>query len=62
MLNYRKFFLSLAPVFNQPVIKFILTLTSFAFYFVSLGLLNSLMVLIKRRLRHLINHLQNKDI
>lgn len=62
MLNYRKFLLSLAPVFNQPVIKLILTLISFAFYFVSLDLLNSMMVLIKRRLKHLINHLQSRNI
>jgi hypothetical protein len=62
MLHYRKFLLFLAPVFNQPVIKLILTLISFTFYFVSLGLLNSLMVLIKRRLRYLMSRLQNKNI
>lgn len=62
MLNYRKFLLSLAPVFNQPVVKVILTLISLAFYFVSLDLLNTLVIIIKRRLRHLMNHLQSKDI
>jgi hypothetical protein len=62
MLKYRKILLFLAPVFNQPVIKLILTLISLAFYFVSLDLLNSLMIIIKRRLRHLMSHLQNKDI
>jgi hypothetical protein len=60
MLKYRKFLLSLAPVFNQPVIKLILTLISFAFYFVSLDLLNSLMIIIKRRLTCLMNHLQGR--
>ena len=62
MLNYRKFLLSLAPVFNQPVIKLILTLISLAFYFVSLDVLNSLMIIIKRRLRYLINHLQGRSM
>jgi hypothetical protein len=62
MLNYRKFLLSFAPVFNQPVIKLVLTLISFAFYFVSLDLLNSIIIVVKRRLRHLMNHLQNKNI
>ncbi|MCK4404803.1 MAG: hypothetical protein KAW02_06900 [candidate division Zixibacteria bacterium] len=60
MLNYRKFLLSLAPVLNQPVIKLILTLISLAFYFVSLDLLNSLMIIIKRRLTCLMNHLQGR--
>jgi hypothetical protein len=62
MLNYKRFLSCFAPVSNQPLIKLILTLISFAFYFVSLDLLNSLMIIIKRRLRHLMNHLQNKNI
>ena len=62
MLSYKRFLSFLVPVFNQPVIKLLLTLISLAFYFVSLDLLNSLMILIKRRLRHLMSHLQNKNI
>lgn len=62
MLKYRKLLLFLAPVLNQPVVKVILTLISFAFYFVSLDLLNSLVIIIKRRLKHLMNHLQNKNM
>jgi hypothetical protein len=61
MLKYRKLLLSLAPVFNQPVIRLILTLISLAFYFVSLDLLNSLMIIIKRRLGHLMNHVQGRN-
>ena len=62
MLNYRKFLSFFVPVFNQPAIKLVLTLISFAFYFVSLDLLNSLVIIIKRRLKHLMNHLQNKNM
>jgi hypothetical protein len=61
MLSYKRFVSFVVPVLNQPLIKLLLTLISLAFYFVSLDLLNSLMTMVRRRLSHLINHLQRRN-
>ena len=61
MLNYRKFLSFLVPGFNQSAIKLLLILIGLAFYAVSLDLINSLMIIIKRRLNHLINNLGNEE-
>jgi|GEM_PF-6860952 len=59
MMTYRKFISFLVPGFNQSAIKLLLILIGLAFYAVSLDLINSLMIIIKRRLNHLINNLED---
>jgi hypothetical protein len=61
MLSYKRFISFLVPVLNQPLIRLLLTLISLAFYFVSLDLMSSLTIIIKRRLSHLLEHLRGKE-
>ena len=49
MMNYRKFLPFLVPLFNQPAVKLLLIMISLAFYAVSLDVMNSLVMIIKRR-------------
>ncbi len=58
-LTYREFLSFLVRLLNQPFIKFTLTLISVAFYAVSLNVMNSLMMIIKRRLNHLMNQVED---
>ena len=61
MMTYRKFLSFLVPGFNQSVIKLRLIVISLAFYAVSLNVMNSLVMIIKRRLNHLIGNLENEE-
>jgi len=61
MMSYRKFLSFLGPGFNMPVIKLLLIMISLAFYAVSLDVMNSLVMIIKRRLNHLTANLGNED-
>ncbi len=61
MMTYRKFLSFLVPGFNQPVIKLLLIMISLAFYAVSLDVMNSLVMIIKRRLNHLMSNLGNEE-
>ena len=60
MMNYRKFLPFLVPLFNQPAVKLLLIMISLAFYAVSLDVMNSLVMIIKRRLNHLTSNLGNE--
>ncbi|MGB2769066.1 MAG: hypothetical protein WBC88_05000 [Candidatus Zixiibacteriota bacterium] len=61
MMTYRKFLSFLVPGFNQPAVKLLLIMISLAFYAVSLDVMNSLVMIIKRRLNHLISNLGNEE-
>ncbi len=61
MMTYRKFLSFIVPGFNQPAIKLLLIMISLAFYAVSLDVMNSLVMIIKRRLNHLIGNLGNEE-
>ena len=56
-MSYRKFLSFLGPGFNMSVIKLLLILLNLAFYAVSLDVMNSLVMIIKRRLNHLMSNL-----
>ena len=60
MMSYKKFLSFLGPGFNMSVIKLLLIMINLAFYAVSLDVINSLVIIIKRRLNHLMNHLGNE--
>ncbi|MGB2989432.1 MAG: hypothetical protein WBC98_05690 [Candidatus Zixiibacteriota bacterium] len=60
-MTYRKFLSFLVPGFNQPAVKLLLIMISLAFYAVSLDVMNSLVMIIKRRLNHLISNLGNEE-
>jgi hypothetical protein len=49
MMTYRKFLSFLVPGFNMPAVKLLLIMISLAFYAVSLDVMNSLVMIIKRR-------------
>ena len=61
MMSYRKFLSFLGPGFNMSVIKLLLIMISLAFYAVSLDVMNSLVMIIKRRLNHLTSNLGNEE-
>ena len=61
MMTYRKFLSFIVPGFNMPVIKLLLIMISLAFYAVSLDVMNSLVMIIKRRLNHLMSNLENEE-
>jgi hypothetical protein len=59
-MTYRKFLSFLVPGFNMPAVKLLLIMISLAFYAVSLDVMNSLVMIIKRRLNHLTSNLGNE--
>ncbi len=61
MMTYRKFLSFLVPGFNQPAVKLRLIMISLSFYAVSLDVMNSLVMIIKRRLNHLTANLGNEE-